>query len=67
DNAKKMIEAGLLRDSDGGVLGKGTDVHAASVVGDTVGDPWKDTAGPSIHVLIKLMATITLVMASLFI
>jgi K(+)-stimulated pyrophosphate-energized sodium pump len=49
------------------VLGKGTDVHAASVVGDTVGDPWKDTAGPSIHVLIKLMATITLVMAPLFI
>jgi K(+)-stimulated pyrophosphate-energized sodium pump len=67
DNAKKMIEAGLLRDTDGSVLGKGTDVHAASVVGDTVGDPWKDTAGPSIHVLIKLMATITLVMASLFI
>jgi K(+)-stimulated pyrophosphate-energized sodium pump len=67
DNAKKMIEAGLLQDSAGNVLGKGTDVHAASVVGDTVGDPWKDTAGPSIHVLIKLMATITLVMASLFI
>src|ERR671913_329748 len=67
DNAKKMIEAGELRDSDGGVLGKGTAEHAASVVGDTVGDPWKDTAGPSIHVLIKLMATITLVMASLFI
>ena len=67
DNAKKMIEAGLLKDADGNVLGKGTDVHAASVVGDTVGDPWKDTAGPSIHVLIKLMATITLVMASLFI
>jgi K(+)-stimulated pyrophosphate-energized sodium pump len=67
DNAKKMIEAGLLQDSAGNVLGKGTDVHAASVVGDTVGDPWKDTAGPSIHVLIKLMATITLVMAPLFI
>jgi K(+)-stimulated pyrophosphate-energized sodium pump len=67
DNAKKMIEAGLLTDADGKVLGKGTDAHAASVVGDTVGDPWKDTAGPSIHVLIKLMATITLVMASLFI
>ena len=67
DNAKKMIEAGLLKDADGNVLGKGSDAHAASVVGDTVGDPWKDTAGPSIHVLIKLMATITLVMASLFI
>jgi K(+)-stimulated pyrophosphate-energized sodium pump len=67
DNAKKMIEAGLMTDASGAVLGKGTDVHAAAVVGDTVGDPWKDTAGPSIHVLIKLMATITLVMASLFI
>ncbi|MFN8593998.1 MAG: sodium-translocating pyrophosphatase [Thermomicrobiales bacterium] len=67
DNAKKMIEAGLLKDAAGNVLGKGTAEHAASVVGDTVGDPWKDTAGPSIHVLIKLMATITLVMASLFI
>ncbi len=67
DNAKKMIEAGLLKDDKGNVLGKGSDPHAASVVGDTVGDPWKDTAGPSIHVLIKLMATITLVMASLFI
>jgi K(+)-stimulated pyrophosphate-energized sodium pump len=67
DNAKKMIEAGLLKSDGGDVLGKGTAEHAASVVGDTVGDPWKDTAGPSIHVLIKLMATITLVMASLFI
>jgi K(+)-stimulated pyrophosphate-energized sodium pump len=67
DNAKKMIEAGLLKDGNGNSLGKGTAEHAASVVGDTVGDPWKDTAGPSIHVLIKLMATITLVMASLFI
>jgi K(+)-stimulated pyrophosphate-energized sodium pump len=67
DNAKKMIEAGLMTDASGNVLGKGTDVHAASVVGDTVGDPWKDTAGPSIHVLIKLMATITLVLAPLFI
>jgi K(+)-stimulated pyrophosphate-energized sodium pump len=67
DNAKKMIEAGHLTDASGAVLGKGTEAHAASVVGDTVGDPWKDTAGPSIHVLIKLMATITLVMASLFI
>ena len=67
DNAKKMIEAGLLSDGDGTAYKKGSEPHAASVVGDTVGDPWKDTAGPSIHVLIKLMATITLVMASLFI
>jgi len=67
DNAKKMIEAGNLKDVNGKVLGKGSDAHAASVVGDTVGDPWKDTAGPSLHVLIKLLATITLVLAPLFI
>jgi K(+)-stimulated pyrophosphate-energized sodium pump len=67
DNAKKMIEAGGLRDTAGNVLGKGSEAHAASVVGDTVGDPWKDTAGPSLHVLIKLLATITLVLAPLFI
>ena len=48
-------------------LGKGTDAHAAAVVGDTVGDPFKDTAGPSLHVVIKLLSTITLVMAPLFI
>ena len=67
DNAKKYIEAGHLKDASGRVLGKGSDAHAAAVVGDTVGDPWKDTAGPSLHVLIKLLATITLVLAPLFI
>jgi K(+)-stimulated pyrophosphate-energized sodium pump len=66
DNAKKKIEAGLVRDSDGNVLGKGSAAHAAAVVGDTVGDPFKDTAGPSLHVLIKLLATITLVLSPLF-
>ena len=66
DNAKKMIEAGYLKDAAGNVLGKGSAPHAAAVVGDTVGDPWKDTAGPSLHVLIKLLATITLVLAPLF-
>jgi K(+)-stimulated pyrophosphate-energized sodium pump len=60
DNAKKWIEAGY----EGG---KGSPAHAAAVVGDTVGDPFKDTAGPSLHVLIKLLATITLVLAPLFI
>jgi K(+)-stimulated pyrophosphate-energized sodium pump len=66
DNAKKTIEAGELSEN-GVVLGKGSDAHAAAVVGDTVGDPWKDTAGPSLHVLVKLLATITLVLAPLFV
>ncbi len=60
DNAKKYIETGAHG-------GKRSDAHKAAVVGDTVGDPFKDTAGPSLHVLIKLLATITLVMAPLFI
>jgi K(+)-stimulated pyrophosphate-energized sodium pump len=67
DNAKKFIESGQLRDENGEVQGKGTFSHAAAVVGDTVGDPFKDTAGPSLHVLIKLLSTITLVLAPLFI
>ena len=60
DNAKKFIESGAHG-------GKGSDTHKAAVVGDTVGDPFKDTAGPSLHVLIKLLATITLVLAPLFV
>jgi len=67
DNAKKFIESGGLKDEQGNVLGKGSDAHKAAVVGDTIGDPFKDTAGPSLHVLIKLLATITLVLAPLFI
>jgi K(+)-stimulated pyrophosphate-energized sodium pump len=67
DNAKKFIEAGYLKDENGKTLGKGSAAHAASVVGDTVGDPFKDTAGPSLHVVIKLLSTITLVLAPLFI
>jgi K(+)-stimulated pyrophosphate-energized sodium pump len=67
DNAKKFIESGGLKDEAGNVQGKGTDVHAAAVVGDTVGDPFKDTAGPALHVLVKLLSTITLVLAPLFI
>lgn len=58
DNAKKYIEAGHLG-------GKGSATHKAAVVGDTVGDPFKDTAGPSLHILVKLLSTITLVMAPL--
>ena len=67
DNAKKYIESGNLVDADGTVQGKGSVAHAAAVVGDTVGDPFKDTAGPSLHVLVKLLATVTLVLAPLFI
>lgn len=78
DNAKKYIEAGYLRvnaegemvgrlDPIGTVLGKKSEPHKASVVGDTVGDPFKDTAGPSLHVLIKLLSTITLVLAPLYV
>jgi K(+)-stimulated pyrophosphate-energized sodium pump len=67
DNAKMFIEAGGLKGPNGEVRGKGSDEHKAAVVGDTVGDPWKDTAGPSLHVLIKLLATITLVLAPLFV
>lgn len=59
DNAKKFIETGAYG-------GKRSDAHKAAVVGDTVGDPFKDTAGPSLHILIKLLATITLVLAPLF-
>jgi len=58
DNAKKWIEEGNLG-------GKGTEVHEASVIGDTVGDPLKDTAGPSMNILIKLMAVVSLVFAPL--
>ncbi|MSQ23695.1 MAG: sodium-translocating pyrophosphatase [Chloroflexi bacterium] len=67
DNAKKFIEAGNLKNAAGVVQGKGTAAHEAAVVGDTVGDPFKDTAGPSLHVLVKLLSTITLVLAPIFI
>jgi K(+)-stimulated pyrophosphate-energized sodium pump len=67
DNAKKLIESGEFEDERGNVIGKGTPTHAAAVVGDTVGDPFKDTVGPSLHVLVKLLSTITLVLCPLFI
>lgn len=66
DNAKKYIESGSLAHDDGSRVLKGTDIHKAAVVGDTVGDPLKDTSGPSLNILIKLMAIISLVFGSKF-
>ncbi len=61
DNAKKMVEEGV--EIKGKKYGKGSDVHAAAVTGDTVGDPFKDTSGPSLNILIKLMSVVALILA----
>ena len=60
DNAKKYVEMGNFG-------GKGSEAHKAAITGDTVGDPFKDTAGPALHVVIKLLSTTILVLAPLFI
>jgi len=63
DNAKKMFESGV--EIDGKTYYKGSEPHKAAVVGDTVGDPFKDTSGPSLNILLKLMSVIALVIAPL--
>jgi inorganic pyrophosphatase len=65
DNAKKYIEAGLMRNM-GEIVMKGSEIHKAAVVGDSVGDPLKDTSGPSLNILIKLMSILSLVFCKYF-
>ena len=64
DNAKKSFEGGFKL-PDGTLLEKGGDAYHAAVVGDTVGDPFKDTSGPSLNILIKLMSIVSVVIAGL--
>merc|ERR1711968_224903 len=70
DNAKKYVEKGCVKveDSEGRrvVQGKGTEIHKAAVIGDTVGDPLKDTSGPALNIVMKLQAILSLVFADFF-
>ncbi len=67
DNAKKHVEQGSLTDNEGKVQGKGTDAHSAAIIGDMVGDPFKDTSGPSLNILIKLMTMVSIVFVGLIV
>ena len=71
DNTKKLIETGTFIGQDGKIIdkkdnGRGHEIHSAAVIGDTIGDPLKDTSGPSLNILVKLMAIISLVFAGGF-
>lgn len=66
DNAKKYIEGGLFVGKDGLVKKKGSNEHKAAVIGDTIGDPLKDTSGPALNILVKLSAIFSLIFASFF-
>ena len=66
DNTKKYIESGVYVNAKGEPKGKGSSEHKAAVVGDTIGDPFKDTSGPALNILIKLMAVLSLVFSSGF-
>merc|ERR1712196_167398 len=67
DNAKKYVEQGNVKNKFDEVQGKKTDTHKASVVGDTVGDPLKDTSGPALNIVMKLMAILSLVFSDFFV
>jgi len=66
DNAKKYIESGDFVNSKGEMRAKGSNEHKAAVIGDTIGDPLKDTSGPSLNILVKLSAIFSLIFASFF-